>query len=172
MTAINKFEAAVIVAAADCMVPGNKDWPTPSETDLGRFITEAATRPDDLKALRKLIRFLGTEFGSSDTAVQAEALRAFERENPGDFRVVIDFVYCGYYSRPEVVRAIQRNFDCDYISPPQPRGYNMPLEPDLLPPKRGKFTPTEQVKRVDLSKLSWLSDEINRGSLRDYSPER
>lgn len=145
---LSRDEVARILELADAMIPGNADWPAPSSTDLDRYIREYCERGTDRRALRDVV-LRWSEYGVGEESF----LLALEKKNPTSFRVLLDFVYLGYYSRPEVVRRIQVNCGCDYISPPQPHGYSLPLETDVHPTKRGGFTKTSDVKRVDLSKL-------------------
>lgn len=153
---ITPDEIDLILRLADAMIPGKTVWPQPSTTDLGRFIREHCKRDADVAALRNVV----AAFQSSGTAPQ-QFLEQHQRAAAGEFRVLIDFVYLGYYSRPEVVRAIQSECECDYISPPQPSGYRMPLEFDVKPSQRGRYTPTVEVRRVDTSSLAyWDHPEI------------
>lgn len=151
-TAINeelsRDEVALIIELADAMIPGDAVWPAPSSTDLDRYIRDYCERRSDRQALRDVaLRW------SECKVAKEDFLRAFEEQSPSFFRVLIDFVYLGYYSRPEVVRRIQINCECDYISPPQPYGYSLPLEIDIRPTKRGRFTKTSDVRRVDMSRI-------------------
>jgi hypothetical protein len=144
---ITAEEICVIMQLADVMIPGTKPWPQPSRTDLGRFIQEHCNRDADINALRTTVKkFLNHKN-------EAEFLKSYQNERPKEFRTLVDFVYLGYYTRPEVVRVIQDECGCDYISPPQPRGYSMPLELDIKPSRRGGYTRTSDVKRVDMSRL-------------------
>ena len=146
---ITSDEIDFILRLADAMIPGNGAWPQPSATDLGRFIREHCGRDADIAALRNVV----SAFRESGRP-PVQFLEHHQRAAAKEFRVLIDFVYLGFYSRPEVVRAIQSECECDYISPPQPRGYHMPPEPDVKPSRRGRYTPTTDVKRVDMSRLA------------------
>lgn len=145
---LSRDEVALIIELADAMIPGDAAWPAPSSTDLDRYIREYCERGSDRRALRDV----ALRWGECNVAKE-DFLRAVEEQSPNFFRVLIDFVYLGYYSRPEVVRRIQINCDCDYVSPPQPYGYSLPLEIDIRPTKRGGFTKTSDVRRVDMSDI-------------------
>ena len=71
-------------------------------------------------------------------------------------------VYYGYYSRPVVTLAINKNLPAgrDYHGPPLPYGYLATLEPwdeELLAQAhdQGSYLETDEVTRVDLSQLTW-----------------
>lgn len=166
-------QAAVIRAAADTIVPPADGWPVASEVDIvtfvGRYVTPAGYRnkhfpfaeEDDFKA--GLDR-LGSGFVDADTAGRTRAIEALETGEDPLFEQLRALVYYGYYSRPEVTLAIRANVPAgkDYHGPPLPYGYKEVLEPwddETLDAAGGGpgFVATEDVVRVDLSKIGWLN---------------
>jgi hypothetical protein len=164
-------QAAVIDAAADTIIPPHPDWPTASELDLvtfvGRYTTPSGYRnkhfpfatEDEFKA--GLDR-LGQDFVDADTAGRVQAIQALETAEDPLFEQLRALVYYGYYSRPVVVQAINRNLPAgrDYHGPPLPYGYLQTTEPwdeELLTQaqENGSYLETDDVVRVDLSQLSW-----------------
>ncbi|NMO93042.1 gluconate 2-dehydrogenase subunit 3 family protein [Actinomycetospora sp. TBRC 11914] len=164
-------QAAVINAAADTIIPPHPDWPTASELDLvtfvGRYTTPSGFQnkhfpfagEDELKA--GLDR-LGRSFVDGDTTARTEAIAALEKAGDPLFEQLRALVYYGYYSRPVVTQAINRNLPAgrDYHGPPLPYGYLQTTEPwdeDLLTQaqENGSYLETSDVVRVDLSQLSW-----------------
>jgi hypothetical protein len=164
-------QAAVINAAADTIIPPHPDWPTASELDLvtfvGRYTTPSGfankhfpfATEDELKA--GLDR-LGPSFANGDVKARTEAIAALEKAEDPLFEQLRALVYYGYYSRPVVTQAINRNLPAgrDYHGPPLPYGYLQTTEPwdeDLLTQaqENGSYLETSDVVRVDLSQLSW-----------------
>ncbi|MDD7939749.1 gluconate 2-dehydrogenase subunit 3 family protein [Actinomycetospora lutea] len=168
-------QAAVIDAAADTLIPPHPDWPTASEQDLltfvGRYVTPSGYRnkhfpfatEDEFKA--GLDR-LGQAFVDADTRGRTDAIAALEKASQEGtdplFEQLRALVYYGYYSRPVVTLAINRNLPAgrDYHGPPLPYGYLQTTEPwdeDLLTQaqENGSYLETDDVVRVDLSQLSW-----------------
>jgi hypothetical protein len=167
----SEAQAAVIDAAADTLIPPHPDWPTASELDLvafvGRYVTPSGYRnkhfpfatEDEFKA--GLDR-LGQSFVTADGAGRTEAMAALEKAEDPLFEQLRALVYYGYYSRPVVTQAINRNLPAgrDYHGPPLPYGYLQTTEPwdeELLTQaqENGSYLGTEDVVRVDLSLLSW-----------------
>ena len=164
-------ETAVINALADTIIPPDPAWPTASEVDLvtfcGRYITPSGYRNKhfpfaDADSFKAALGKLGKDFVDGDTAERTKALTALEDAEDPFFEQIRALVYYGYYSRPEVVIAIRKNVPAgkDYHGPPLPYGYIQSLEPWdettlAQANENGSFLETDQVTRVDLSKLTW-----------------
>jgi hypothetical protein len=96
----------------------------------------------------------------------AAALAALERERPEEFLALWRLAVYGYYSRPETIAAIGRDHYAPYHGAPLPLGYTRAIEPwdrddPLQNPqhRRGAFTPTDEVRRVDLAGLRGAEEE-------------
>ena len=171
--AFSDGQAAVLRAVADTMIPPRDGWPTASEVDIvafvGRYVTPTDLRnkhfpfaeEDEFKA--GLDR-LGPAFADGDTDARTAAVQALEDADDPLFEQLRALVYYGYYSRPEVTLAIRRNIPAgrDYHGPPLPYGYLEVTEPwddEVLDTAGGGpgFVATEDVRRVDLSKVEWLN---------------
>jgi hypothetical protein len=169
-------QAAVIDALADTIIPPAAGWPSASEVDLvsfcGRYITPSGYRNKhfpfaECDSFTAALDELGQAFVDSGPADRAKAIEALEKagqEEGGNpfFSQIRALVYYGYYSRPEVVIAIRKNVPAgkDYHGPPLPYGYIQSLEPWdettlAQANENGSYLETEQVERVDLSKLTW-----------------
>ena len=164
-------QQAVINALADTIIPPKEAWPAASEVDLvafcGRYITPHGYRNKhfpwaDADSFTAALDELGQGFVDADASGRAQSLQALEDAEDPFFEQIRALVYYGYYSRPEVVLAIRRNVPAgkDYHGPPLPYGYIQSLEPwdDTTlaqANENGSYLETEQVERVDLSKLTW-----------------
>ena len=168
-------QAAVLNAAADEIIPPGEGFPAPSEVDvvdfIGRYVTpsgeDARHYPfageDDFKAA---VDRLGEGFLSADRAGRVEALERLESEDETFFTQLRNLVFYGYYSRPAVTLAVQENLPAarDYHGPPQPYGYIRTIErweadEEVFSGRGGGgYIATEDVKRIDLSKIGWIQN--------------
>src|ERR1700761_6516452 len=164
-------QAAVINALADTIIPPADGWPAASEVDLvafcGRYITPSGYRNKhfpfaECDSFTEALDNLGQQFVDADPAGRARAFAELEKAEDPFFEQIRALVYYGYYSRPEVVIAIRKNTPAgkDSHGPPLPYGYIQSLEPwdDTTlaqANENGSYLETEQVTRVDLSKLTW-----------------
>ncbi|WP_181410202.1 MULTISPECIES: gluconate 2-dehydrogenase subunit 3 family protein [unclassified Paenibacillus] len=157
-------QAAALNAAADRIIPGGEGFPWPSEVGIVHFIAHyiapSGEEPrwfpfageDDFKAeLDKL----GEDLLQADVTKQIEILKRIERESQTFFSQLRDLVYYGYYSRPEVTKAINENLEAgrDYRSTPQPYGYLDVIEQwdeSMFSRVKGSYIRTEEVKRVNV----------------------
>lgn len=170
--AFSDGQAAVLRAAADTLIPPREGWPSAGEVDIvtfvGRYVTPAgyATKhfpfaeEEDFKAG---LDGLGSAFTEADAEGRTSAIAALEKAEDPLFEQLRALVYYGYYSRPEVTLAIRANVPAgrDYHGPPLPYGYKEVTEPwddETLDAAGGGpgFVATEDVRRVDLSKIGWL----------------
>lgn len=156
--------AAVLDAAADQLIPGGDGFPWPSHVDvvgfIGRYIAPAGQEAKWYPFLREEdflahIDALGEAFVGSSSEQQIVALQSLERDDPEFFTKFRDLVYHAYYSRPEVVRAINENLEAgkDYQQTPQPFGYSetiMDWDDEMLARVRGSYKRTDDVVRVPL----------------------
>lgn len=157
-------QSALLNTIADRIIPGGEGFPWPSEVGIvhfiARYIAPSGEKPrwfpfageDDLKVD---LDILGEDFLQADVAKQVEILKHIERESPTFFLQLRNLVYYGYYSRPEVTKAINENLEAgrDYRSSPQPYGYLDVIEPwdeSMFSQVRGSYIRTEEVKRVNV----------------------
>lgn len=171
-------QTAILNAVADELIPPGEGFPAPSEVNvvdfIGRYTAPSGEKAihypfieeDDFKAA---IDNLGEEFLSADSAGRVETLKRLETEDETFFTQLRNVVYYGYYSRPAVTLAIQQNLPAarDYHGPPQPYGYLRTIErwnsdeETFSTRGGGGYVATEDVKRVDLSKIGWIQNRKN-----------
>lgn len=164
--------AATFDAVADTLIPPENGFPAPSAVGVRTF-TERYVAPDGQPATwypfltaDDLNRHLDALDGFPDAAPseRIRVLRAVESETPAFFAALRDLVYHGYYSRPEVVRAINERLPAgrDYRITPQPYGYAEVIEDwddALLSRVLGTYTATQDVVRLELPADLAGSDE-------------
>lgn len=162
--AFSATQAAALNAVADQLIPGGEGFPWPSEVNVlsfvGRYIAPAGQEAKWYPFLGEEdflahIDALGVDFAGSSSDQQVELLKNLERDDAEFFVKLRDLVYHAYYSRPEVVRAINDNLDAgrDYRQTPQPFGYSdtiLDWDDEMLGRVRGSYKRTEDVVRVPL----------------------
>ncbi|HLT20178.1 MAG TPA: hypothetical protein VKZ96_12025 [Thermomicrobiales bacterium] len=156
-------ERAALGAALDALLPPTGSFPLPSETDMIDAFILAQLPPEDpappypgidRAGLRQILAHLD---GRPDMTA---ALRELEADEPEQFQALWALAVFGYYSRPEVTAAIQRDLAPGYNGAPLPKGYAHVIAPwdagdPLQMPRRpvGRYIPTDEVRRVDLSQV-------------------
>lgn len=154
---------AVLGAALDALLPPSGSFPAPSETDIvDDFILKHVPLPGeplvypgiDLDDLWEILDSLSRQ---ADVVV---ALQQLEEQLPERFQALWALAVFGYYSRQDVIDAIQRDLKNAYHGAPLPLGYahvispwdgSDPLQMPVAPP--GTYVTTEDVLRVDLGQL-------------------
>ena len=168
-------QVEILDAAADEIIPPGEGFPAPSEVDVVDFIARYVAPSgqlakhfpfaveDDFKAS---VDALGDDFLSADSKGRVETLKRVEKEDETFFDQLRSLVYYGYYSMTEVTLAIRKNIPAgrDYHGPPLPDGYIRCIEPwdeEVLAARGGgsRYIATEDVKRIDLSKIGWIKDK-------------
>jgi hypothetical protein len=166
---LTEGERATLVAALDGLLPPAGSFPAPSATGMiDAFILRRVPATDatvgtppypriDSDGLRAILAALATL--AADLGGMTAALAALEREQPAEFTALWRLAVYGYYSRLETIAAIQRDLAPAYHGAPLPLGYAHAMAPwDAADPlqmpahPRGRYTRTEDVRRVDLSK--------------------
>lgn len=158
----NHDQQRVLETAANQIIPGGGGFPAPSDVGIvgfiGRYITPSGEEPiwfpyaaeDDFKAE---VDRLGKDLLQAGPNEQIEILERTEQDSDTFFSQLRDLVYYGYYSRPEVTKAINENVEAgrDYRSPPQPYGYLDVIEDwdqSMLSRVKGSYIHTGDVKHT------------------------
>ncbi len=157
-------ERSTLERVLDALLPPTGSFPLPSQTNLiDEFILKRVPQVDDRGSLYPGIdsaRLKGILSDLSDAGDLTESLSKLQREQSAQFQALWSLAVYGYYSRAETIAAIQQDLAPAYHGAPLPTGYIAAMErwdanDALQMPRspRGAFIPTEQVKRVDLSRL-------------------
>jgi hypothetical protein len=156
-----KALAAELAALVDVLVPGDEAFPPASEVGVQAKLADRLTLMRGESAVQGLIDALaaaGGPLAPLDAGGRTAILTRVERERADDFLLVRNIVYLSYYESPAVHEAI-RAMGFTYHAIPLPQGYEVGrFEPATDTPRhgRGVFVPTDQVRRVDLSRLEFL----------------
>lgn len=133
--------SATLGVVADAIIPAADGFPSATDAGVVAFVSDHMT-PDEHRTLEALLG--GIELG----AEPAGALRELERARPGDFVVLVTWVYQAYWCSHAALAALRRS-GSDYHGAPQPFGYELPpfeLVPATL---RGSYVPTAEVRRAE-----------------------
>lgn len=152
-----------IVALVDTLLPGDGEhFPAASEVGvqwplMARWRDSGQSR--GLDELVLLLAALGGPLRDLDGAHRAAVVSRLERDHPDVFVALRRIVYLSYYEAQPVVDAVAR-LGHDYASTPQPRGYQLrkfQREIDGPHHSRGRYLPTDGVRRVDLAGMAHLA---------------
>lgn len=149
--------AEAIARFADALFPGDDLFPSASATGAhGVLLTRLRERVGE-GAPERLAAALLAEGVLSDAIAATERLQS---ELPAAFDVARSYLTFAYYEAPAVIAAI-RAMGHTYNDAPQPDGYAVrPFDParDAPATPRGSYVRTEDVRRVDLSGLTFLTE--------------
>ena len=161
MTGEAKTLAAELAALVDVLVPGDDAFPPASEVGVQAKLADRWTLMRGDGAVHGLVEALAAAGGllaRLDGDGRTAVLTRVERERPDDFLLVRNIVYLSYYESPAVHEAI-RAMGFTYHASPLPIGYEVgrfDAANDTPHHGRGAFVSTDEVRRVDLSKLDFL----------------
>ncbi len=152
--------ATELQALIDTLLPGEDRFPAASQVGVHGLVAErlrALIGPDALTRVAEAIRQSGGPLASVPGESRAGIVARLEQEHGALFASVRMATYLSYYQNPIVVDAV-RSLGRVYNHAPQPDGYAMalfdPTDPLQAPThKRGRYTPTDAVERVNLSAL-------------------
>jgi hypothetical protein len=158
-----KALAAELAALVDVLVPGDDGFPCASEVGVQAKLADRLSLMRGEGAVHALIGALAAAGGPLHRLAHDDhpaVLTRLERERPDDFLLIRNIVYLSYYESPAVHEAI-RALGFTYHAIPLPIGYDVGrFDPASDTPRhgRGGFVHTDEVRRVDLSKLDFLGD--------------
>ncbi len=146
-------EEKVLSGLVDALLPGGAGFPAASATGMIRLL---ATRLClvDVNLLERLAAVFAARGGLPlDQTGWRDATSRLEVLEPKLFDELRKYTYLTYYEQPPVIAAI-RALGFHYNDAPLPAGY--PDEPfenarDAPRHRRGRWIPTNAVRRVDLS---------------------
>jgi hypothetical protein len=156
-----KALAAELAALVDVLVQGDDAFPPASAVGVQAKLADRLILMRGEGAVPALLEALAAAGGPLhrlDGDGRLAVLTRMERERPDDFLLVRNIVYLSYYESPAVHAAI-RAMGFTYHAIPLPEGYDVGrFDPTTETPRhgRGGFVPTDEVRRVDLSKLDFL----------------
>jgi Gluconate 2-dehydrogenase subunit 3 len=161
---------ALLADLIEVLLPGDESWPSARAVGVQAFVAVRLLEERGKAAFPKLISALlaaGGPFDGLDEAARINVVKNFEQREPELFGWLRDAAYVAYYENPfvaEVINAKGHRYDLR----PHIKGYPLPrFDPARDAPRhgRGRYTPTDQVRRVDTSKLDLESNRTARWGL-------
>jgi Gluconate 2-dehydrogenase subunit 3 len=162
--------AALLADVIDVLLPGDESWPSARIVGVQAFVAVRLLEERGKAAFPKLMSALlaaGGPFDGLDETARVEVVKKFEQRETELFGWLRDAAYVAYYENPFVAEVINTKGH-RYELRPHVKGYPLPrFDPARHTPRhgRGRYTPTEQVRPVDTSKLDLGSDRTVRWGL-------
>jgi len=155
--------ADLLAAFVDVLIPGDDDWPSASKVGVQAVLATRLADLDGENGVDCIVGLLGAAggFTGKDEAARTAIVANLERDHADLFTLVRNAVYLAYYESPAAAARI-RSLGFAYELRPHIGGYAMPaVDADRDRPhhQRGSYLRTEDVRRLDLSRLVWLSTE-------------
>jgi len=147
---------------SDAIFPGDDLFPAGSTTGAHGLLAARLRERLGEGAPERLAEALIAR-GVLDDATAAAA--TLQSEEPAVFDTARTYLTFAYYEAPAVIAAI-RALGHTYNDAPQPHGYSVrPFEParDAPAQPRGSYIKTADVRRVDLSGLTFLTENERGG---------
>lgn len=149
-----RSRARTIEALVTVLLPGDADFPSGAEAGVqGKLVERLA----DLEGEAAVDRVIQAVDGVSavDPDARRAVVAAFERDHPDLFAKVRNLAFLAFYENPFVQETI-RLLGFAYNAAPLPKGYGVrrfDMAEDVPTHGRGRYVPTDAVRRVDLSSL-------------------
>lgn len=148
-------EEKALLGLMDALLPGGSGFPAASSTGMSKQLANRLHEAEET-LLKRLAAMLGARGGlPTDESAWRDATSRLEALEPKIFDQVRKYTYLTYYEQPTVIAAI-RALGLHYNDTPLPTGYpDEPFEPARDAPRhtRGRWVPTDEVQRIDLSRL-------------------
>ncbi len=152
---LTREERRALDALTDTLLPGGSGFPPATATGMGELLLARLAASDPAMPVQ-LLAMVNTGHGQpGDAAGWRQVAYRIEVISPQLFDAFRKQVYLAYYEQPAVIAAI-RALGVAYNDKPLPEGYpDARFVPELDTPshRRGKWIPTHEVQRVDLSGL-------------------
>jgi hypothetical protein len=163
--------ATLIADLVDVLLPGDGEWPSGRtvgvQAPLAARLIEARGR-GALPALVKAIQTAGGPLAGLDDAARIIVVKRFEAAEPELFGWVRDAAYIAYYESPFIAGVIRRKGHI-YELRPHIKGYPLRrFDPATDTPRhgRGRYVPTGEVRRIDISGLDLESNRTQAWGLK------
>jgi hypothetical protein len=152
--------AAELARLVDTLLPGDELFPAASAVGVQALLVARLVQMRGASAMGELARAItdaGGPLGALDEAGRTAAVAKLQRRYAALFDDVLKVAYLAYYESPVVQDAI-RALGFNYHAHPLPGGYTARIgryDPTRDGPthRRGRYTRTEDVRRVPLAGL-------------------
>lgn len=162
--------SALLADVIEVLLPGDESWPSARVVGVQAFVAVQLLEERGKAAFPKLMSALlaaGGPFAGLDEEARVEVVKKFEQREPELFGWLRDAAYVAYYENPFVAEVINAKGH-RYELRPHVKGYLRPrFDPARHTPHhgRGRYTPRDQVRPVDTSKLDLKRNRTQRWGL-------
>jgi len=161
MTKDDAVDMAALTALVDVLIPGDELFPCGSAIGVPALLAERLRQSEGEAVLHQVaaaIRASGGPLQALEPEARDAAVSRLEQAHPALFELVVKTAYLSYYENTVVHDAI-RSLGFSYNTVPLPAGYEVGAfdhARDAPRHGRGRYVPTDEVRRVDLSKLDFV----------------
>jgi hypothetical protein len=166
-----KAAAGMLADLVDALLPGDDSWPSGGavgvQSILALRLLEQRGKADFAKVAQAIVASGGPLAGLDEEA-RIAVVRRFETSEPALFGWLRDAAYVAYYENPFVAEVINAKGHV-YELRPHIKGYHIPrfdLERNTPRHGRGRYTPTEAVRRLDTKALDLESERTQSWGLK------
>lgn len=163
--------AGVLADLVEVLLPGDGVWPSGKSVGVQSLLALRLLQEKgkaDLARVTAAVVAAGGPLDSLDEPARVAVVRRFEADEPVLFGLVRDIAYVTYYESPFVAEVINAQGH-PYELRPHIKGYPVPrfdLARNTPRHGRGRYIPTEAVRRVDLSSLDLANDATQSWGLK------
>jgi hypothetical protein len=162
---------ALVADLIDVLLPGDEVWPSARTVGVQGFVASRLLEERGKSVFPRLMKAVldaGGPFERLDEETRIAVVKRFEQADPILFGWLRDAAYIAYYENPFVAEVINAKGH-RYELRPHIKGYPLPrFDPAKNTPThgRGRYTPTDQVTRIDISKLDLESNRTQAWGLK------
>jgi hypothetical protein len=162
---------ALVADLVDVLLPGDGVWPSARTVGVQGFVTVRLLEERGKAVFPRLMKAVlaaGGPFEGLDEPARVEVVKRFEQADAALFGWLRDAAYIAYYENPFVAEVINAKGH-RYELRPHIKGYPLPrFDPAKNAPAhgRGRYTPTDQVRRIDISTLDLESNRTQAWGLK------
>jgi hypothetical protein len=163
--------AGLLADLVDVLLPGDASWPSGRTVGVQsllalRLLEQKGKR--DLARVAEALLAAGGPLAGLDEAARVAVVARFEVSEPALFGWLRDAAYVTYYENPFVAEVINAKGHV-YDLRPHTKGYAVPrfdLARDTPTHGRGRYVPTDGVRRVDTAGLDLASERTQNWGLK------
>ncbi len=155
--------AELLAGFVDVLLPGDASWPSGRTVGVQSLLALRLLQQRGKAGFSRVgdaMLACGAPFDGLDDAARIAVVQRFEASEPALFGWLRDAAYVTYYENPFVAEVINAKGHI-YELRPHLKGYPVPrfdLQRNIPRHGRGRYTPTDAVRRVDTSALDLTGD--------------
>jgi hypothetical protein len=163
--------SALFADLVDELIPGDATWPRASNIGVQGIMLLRFADGDGEKDMGRLTEALlaaGAPFAGKDAAERRAIVERLEREAPALFDRLRTAAVFAYYESPIIADAIRRSGRPYHLSPHKTGYPHQAFDEARDRPRhgRGAYTPTGEVKRIDITSLDLATSRTGNWGLK------